>query len=243
MARAARTKSKSGIYHVIVRGINRQNIFQDEEDKGVYLDRLTHYKDECGIKLYAYCLMSNHVHLLVNETDKPLNEFMKKLGTSYSYRFNQKYDRVGHLFQDRYKSEPVNDDSYFLTVFRYIHQNPAKAGLEPYVWTSFEDYSEQSGITDTQFAMSMFSSREKLLDFLRQDTDGKCMEFEAEKRVTDADAIELICKISKVKHGQEMQDIEIFERNRIIKELKAAGLSIRQIGRLTGINRGIISRV
>ena len=80
MARSARTNSKSGIYHVIVRGINRQNIFQDEEDKGVYLDRLTHYKNECGVKLYAYCLMSNHVHLLVRETDKPLSEFMKKLG-------------------------------------------------------------------------------------------------------------------------------------------------------------------
>ena len=162
MARAARTKSKSGIYHVIVRGINRQNIFQDEEDKGVYLDRLTHYKDECGIKLYAYCLMSNHVHLLVNETDKPLNEFMKKLGTSYSYRFNQKYDRVGHLFQDRYKSEPVNDDSYFLTVFRYIRRAPR--GLEPYVWTALREI-QASSIT-IRLAMSMFSSREKLLDFL-----------------------------------------------------------------------------
>lgn len=242
MARAARTKSKSGIYHVIVRGINRQNIFQDEEDKGVYLDRLTHYKNECDIKLYAYCLMSNHVHLLVNETDKPLNELMKKLGTSYSYRFNHKYGRVGHLFQDRYKSEPVNDDSYFLSVFRYIHQNPAKAGLEPFIWTSFEDYSEQSGITDTNFAMSMFSSLEKLLDFLRQDTDGKCMEFEAEKRVTDAEAIKMICETAKVKHGHELQNVETKERNQIIKELKADGLSIRQIERLTGINRGIISR-
>jgi REP element-mobilizing transposase RayT len=94
------------IYHIIVHGINRQCIFHEEEDKSVYLNRMTQYKTECGIMLYAYCLMSNHVHLLVNETDRPFNVFMKKLGTSYSYRYNRKCDRVGHLFQDRYKSEP-----------------------------------------------------------------------------------------------------------------------------------------
>ncbi|NCB53035.1 MAG: transposase [Clostridia bacterium] len=243
MARSARTNSKSGIYHVIVRGINRQNIFQDEEDKGVYLDRLTHYKNECGVKLYAYCLMSNHVHLLVRETDKPLSEFMKKLGTSYSYRFNRKYDRVGHLFQDRYKSEPVDDDSYFLTVFRYIHRNPQMAGSAPFSWTCYTDYAEQTGITDFEFPLSLFSSREELLQFLRSEADEKCMDFQEETRLTDEKAAEMICCIGGVKHSQQLQSIDAGKRGEIIVQLREVGLSIRQIERLTGINRGIISRV
>jgi len=193
----ARAKSENGIYHVIVRGINRQNIFQDEEDKGVYLDRLYQYKTECGVKIYAYCLMSNHVHMLVKETDKPLNEFMKKLGTSYSYRFNRKYDRVGHLFQDRYKSEPVNDDAYFLMVFRYIHRNPGRAGLMPFSWTSYVDYTKQRGISDVDFALSLFTSQGDLLGFLRQETDENCMEYEEEKRLTDEKAIGRSAKLQR----------------------------------------------
>jgi REP element-mobilizing transposase RayT len=76
VARSARAKGESGIYNVIVRGINRQNIFQDDEDKGVFLNRLIRCNNECGVKNYAFCLMSNHVHLLLAETEKPLNEFM-----------------------------------------------------------------------------------------------------------------------------------------------------------------------
>lgn len=186
--------------------------------------------------------MSNHIHLLVGETDKPLNEFMKKLGTSYSYRFNQKYERVGHLFQDRYKSEPVSDDSYFLTVFRYIHQNPGKAGLTAFNWTSYQDYAQGRGITDTDFALSLFRSSEELLNFLKEETDERCMEFEEENRMTDERAAEMICRIAKIKQGQDLQSKEIKERNRVIKELKASGLSIRQIERLTGMNRGIVFR-
>jgi putative transposase len=243
MARLARTKSESGIYHVIVRGINRQNIFQDDEDESVYLKRLTQYMRECGIELYAYCLMSNHVHLLLNEGDTAISEFMKKLGISYSYWFNRKYDRVGHLFQDRYKSEAVNDDSYFLTVFRYIHRNPQKAGLKPFIRTSYMDYAEQGGITDTTFALSLFSSQAELLDYLNKDDSEKCMETEEERRLTDGKAAELICRIGNVNHSLELQNIDGENRNRIIRELKAAGLSIRQIERLAGINRGIVARV
>ena len=73
--------------------------------------------------------MSNHIHLLLKEGQEPLSTTMKKIGTSYVSYYNWQYNRRGHLFQDRYKSEPVEDDAYFLTVLRYIHQNPLKAGL------------------------------------------------------------------------------------------------------------------
>jgi REP element-mobilizing transposase RayT len=119
----------------MVRGINRQDIFQNDEDKGVYLKRIAKYKDECGFKIYAYCFMCNHIHLLIKEGEKSISEAMKKIGTSYVYWYNLKHNRTGHLFQDRFRSEVVENDAYLLTVAKNIHQNPVKIGLSIDVWT------------------------------------------------------------------------------------------------------------
>ena len=125
MPRNARKQSKSGIFHVMLRGINRQVIFQDDEDCEKYLQCLVECQKLSGFQLYAYCLMGNHVHLLLEEKKEPLSQIFKRLGVRYVYWYNWKYKRTGHLFQDRFKSEPVEDDSYFLAVLRYIFQNPA----------------------------------------------------------------------------------------------------------------------
>ena len=129
MPRQARRKSESGIYHIILRGINQQQIFEDEEDSRRFLETLSKYKEQCGYEIYAYCLMGNHVHILLKEGKENLTLVLKRIAGSYVYWYNWKYHRSGHLFQDRFKSEPVEDDAYFLTVIRYIHQNPVKAGI------------------------------------------------------------------------------------------------------------------
>lgn len=242
MARIAREKSESGIYHVFVRGINRQNIFQEGEDEREFLDRLTHYKKACSIDLYAYAMMSNHVHLLLKREDG-IGSLMQKLEVSYSHWFNQKYDRVGYLFQDRYKSEVVNDDAYFLTVFRYIHQNPQKAGLKSFTKTSYENYVTQTGLVDVSFPLSLFVSQSELLKFLREESNEACIDIVTSRRLTDEHAAEKICKVANVKHPQALQNLSKDYQIRVIQELKKAGLSIRQIERLVGINRGIILRM
>ena len=129
LPRIAREKSRSGIYHVMLRGINKQNIFEEAEDYKKMMDLLRQRKEAGGITLYGYCLMSNHIHLLLREEKEPLNIEMKRIGSKYAIWFNTKYQRIGHLFQDRFKSEAVEDEPYFLTVLRYIHYNPVKAGL------------------------------------------------------------------------------------------------------------------
>ncbi len=115
-------------------------------------------------------------------------------------------------------------------------------GLQPFTQTSYRDYAEQKGITDTGFALSLFSSLNELLKYLNEDESENCMEIREGSRLTDGRAAELICKIANLNHSQELQNIVGEKRNRIIRDLKAAGLSIRQIERLAGINRGIISR-
>lgn len=129
MPRSARNKSSTGIYHIILRGINKQRIFEDNEDNRKFLETIKTHQETSEYQIYAYCLMSNHVHLLMKEGNENLGMAFRRIGASYVYWYNWKYNRRGHLFQDRYRSEAVETDEYFLTVLRYIHQNPIKAGI------------------------------------------------------------------------------------------------------------------
>ena len=138
MARPIREKSGTGVYHVMLRGINCQDIFEDEEDylqMTSILRGLTDRYDDKGLRLpplcifYAYCLMSNHIHLLIQEREEHISEVVKRIGVTYAHYFNKKYERNGHLFQDRFRSEPVDSIEYFVILLRCIHQNPLKAFL------------------------------------------------------------------------------------------------------------------
>lgn len=129
MPRSVREKSETGIYHVMLRGINQQIIINEDEDFEKFLDVLKDCKAVSGFELYAYCLMNNHIHLLLKVQKEELSLIFKRIGVRYVCWYNWKYSRHGHLFQDRFKSEPVNDEKYLLTVLRYIHQKPLKAGL------------------------------------------------------------------------------------------------------------------
>ena len=134
-----------GYYHVYNRGNRKQNIFLEESDYLGYLARLRKYKDEHKITLICYCLMPNHIHLLVRQnSEAPIHKFMLPFHTSYSMYFNRKYDKVGHLFQGRFKQKEVSDDGYLLRLSSYIHLNPIIDGLvnklEDYKWSSYPDY-------------------------------------------------------------------------------------------------------
>ena len=255
MPRGARQKSESGIYHIILRGINHQNIFEDEEDNSSFLQTLMRYKDICEFELYAYCLMGNHIHLLLRVGKEPLEQIMRRVCGSFVYRYNQKYERIGNLFQDRFKSEPVEEDSYFLTVLRYIHHNPFKANLGTkgeYKWSSYSAYMNgditKSNLVDREFALKMFNKDQDraikaLAEFHNQIEDDECLDIDDSCRITDQEAGEIIRSRFNLKSSQDMQKLEREKRDNYIKQLKEKySLSIRQIERLTGINRGIIFR-
>ena len=157
MPRQVRRKSESGIYHIMLRGINQQQIFEDSEDYEKFLQILKDCKAVSEYKLFAYCLMGNHIHLLIQEDKEPIEQVIKRLATRFVYWYNIKYQRVGHLFQDRFKSEPVEDDAYFMTVIRYIHQNPVKAGLcknvREYEYSSYKNFFDNSNLIDKNFVL------------------------------------------------------------------------------------------
>lgn len=255
MPRKARIKSNSGIYHIIMRGINRQTIFEDEEDYNKFIQTLQRFKEICEYKIYAYCLMGNHLHLLLEEGKEPLETVMRKICGSYVFWYNKKYGRVGNLFQDRYMSEPVEDNGYLLNVTRYIFRNPIKAGIvtnvDNYKWTNYMDYIK--GVkgflqTDIDFILNILHTDRKeaireFIEYIDRNCDDNCLGIQYKKRITDDDARKIIRTHCKVDYALDLQKFEIVKRNLYLKDLKESyGLSIRQIERLTGINRGIIQR-
>ena len=248
MPRLPRQKSESGIYHIILRGINQQAIFEDNEDYFKFVETLENYKAVSGYKVFAYCLMSNHIHILLKIEKEDLALIMKRVAGSYVYWYNWKYYRKGHLFQDRFKSEPIEDDSYFMTILRYIHQNPIKAGIvdniNMYPYSSYNDYiSEESGVVDLDFALSLMK-KDEFINFNNEKNDDICLDIDAKDfRINDIDAKKIIKKISKCDSITEFQQLEQKKRDEYIKKLKNKGLSIRQISRLTGVSFSIVRKI
>jgi len=154
MTRRKREVSTLGIYHVMLRGINKQDIFLDSNDFESMLKALREVqckkgpdgrvlnRDNCTF--YAYCILHNHMHVLIKEGELSISDIMKRLQDRFVAIYNRKYDRVGHLFQDRFASEPVNDNGYLMQLLKYIHRNPVKAmeasTPEEYEWSSWKEY-------------------------------------------------------------------------------------------------------
>jgi REP element-mobilizing transposase RayT len=249
MPRSARTQSETNIYHVMLRGISQVQLFYEDADRVAFMDRLQRFKDECGFTLYAYCLMGNHVHLLIKEDEQDLSLIMKKISLSYSCWFNAKYDRNGYLFQGRYKREGVASNEYLLEVVRYIHNNPVKVGESVSSWTSYDDYTKAPRIADTDFILGLFDddlaqARQQFAEFINAQPDTEeaaLLRWEAVK-TKDADAIALIKDVAQVSACTDVATAEKDERNRVLALLKKRGLSIRQLARLTGLSRGIVQR-
>jgi putative transposase len=176
MARKPRIQFEGAFYHIIVRGNQKQDIFLDDTDCRRYLERLNTYKNTCGFILYAFILMRNHVHLLVETPKDPISRIMQRINFTYTQYFNRKYGKVGHLFQGRYKSYLCDKDTYLLNLVRYIHLNPVRAGLVKdaavYQWSSHGDYVHGTkGLVDTDKVLRLFSerigvARQKYMEFM-----------------------------------------------------------------------------
>ena len=165
MPRTARAQSESGYYHVMLRGNERRDIFLDDEDRERYLHLLAKQVTNESIDIIAYCLMDNHLHLLIHDKGDKMASAMRSIGVSYAGYFNKKNNRIGHLFQDRFKSEAIEDDTYLFAALRYIHQNPVKAGMcskaEEYTWSSDKYYRhpELKTFVDTDILLSISKNK------------------------------------------------------------------------------------
>ncbi|MBU1125120.1 MAG: transposase [Candidatus Omnitrophica bacterium] len=153
MPRTARITMENCVYHIITRGNQKQSVFREYSDYEKYLSLLSKYKKRHQFKLYCFCLMPNHVHLILHiEEPVIVNKILRSLNLSYTRFFNFKYKTVGHLWQDRFKSRIIAQDRYLEECMKYIEGNPLRAGLnwyiEDYPWSSYAFRLKKSILVD-----------------------------------------------------------------------------------------------
>ncbi len=167
MARKPRISFPGALHHIILRGNHKEEIFLCDRDRRKFIELLNEYYERYLFRCYAYSLMPNHIHLLIEEDNTPLPRIMQGINQSYTQYFNARYEKVGHLFQGRYKAILVDKDRYLLILVRYIHLNPVRALLvkrpEDYPWSSYSDYicEEEKSFVESKFVLSLFSKRKK----------------------------------------------------------------------------------
>ena len=203
--------------------------------------------DESAGTLLAWCLMDNHVHLLIAQPIDQLASTMRRLNSGYALYFNLVHDRSGHLFQGRFRSEPVDSDEYLMTVLRYIHQNPWKAGITTdchYKWSSFNLYASGKTPPNADIVKDMFGNVDAFLDFHKQaDFAASCIDVEQRRpRVDDDAALAIALELFGDAGLGALKSQPRDERNKALAKMKERGLTVRQIQRLTGVSLGVISR-
>jgi putative transposase len=166
MPRAARNKSTEAMYHIMCRSISETDLFRSDEDKTRYIFLLKKYSDKFQCRIYAYCMMSNHLHFYINPCGFDISSFMKHLNSAYVVYYNRRYSRRGHLFQERFASTIVDSSTYSLTLSAYIHNNakdlPEFSGKEElYPYSSYGIYTghrkDREQLVDTRYLLEYFS--------------------------------------------------------------------------------------
>lgn len=243
MPRQARQRSVTDIYHVIQRGINRIAIFGEDDDRQMFLNLLRLQVGQSFV-VYGYCLMDNHFHLIL-KSDR-LSFHIHHIASIYASWFNHKYNRCGYLFQDRFKSEAVENEDYFLCCLRYILKNPVKAGIckkiGEYRWNSYRFYFSQNETwISKDFLDSYFDSKEDLDAFLGEEDTNDYMEADLKERLTDSEVLELL---QEKLGGKNLYELPAQQQRQLIKEIKIIpGVRSKQLARITGIGLNIIRRL
>lgn len=246
MPHGARKVSESGYYHVVPKGINGRIIFEDDADRGLYLSLLSRAKDEYGVRLPAYCLMSNHVHLILDTIDADLGAYIKYVHERYGMAHALKYGHVGGVFAKTCWSEPIETDEYLLCAVRYVHANPANAGICPasaYEWSSAKDYLGRSGIADTGTVLDMLGGRTGFIEFSKPQ-NGTLFPFRTSSlrnHLSDDEA----ARVAKGILGFDPRELAAMEpgrRNQALAVLGRHGFTRNLMMRLTGLGRRTVQR-
>lgn len=201
--------------------------------------------------------MSNHIHLQIKDEQDKISKIMQSLQVRYVNYFNKKYNRVGHLFQDKFQSRCVENDSYNFNLLRYIHQNPVKAGIskiDKYAWSSYLEYIEDNKeiLVDKKEILNLFSKykEEAIKNFiefnneiLNLEDSNEIIEYEIKNMLNDSEVIECIKRKVKIDNIKEIQSYDKKKRNQYLRKIKQInGCTQNQLSRILGINLRIIQR-
>jgi len=200
VGRKPRVEFKGGVYHIIQRGNNREYIFKNKRNKKLLLDLFEKYIEVFNYQVLGYVVMDNHYHIILRTMGEGLSKVMQRINTEFARTYNRENKRTGHVFEKRYKGILVKDDSYLLSLLRYVHQNPVKAKIckkvSDYKWSSDFLYRKNrvKGCVSIEFILNMFSSDRKkaILEyskFMDVETFERSEEFEDIKIIGEVDSV------------------------------------------------------
>lgn len=244
MARILKKNINTSFFHIMVQGINKEYIFNSNEDKKKYMKIMGEIKEEIDIVILSYCIMDNHTHMLFHEEKiNQLVKFMQRINLLYAKYYNKKYNRVGYVFRDRYKTQPIYTEKHLYTCVKYIHNNPIKANLcdkpENYDYSS---YRKNIFYTDTELEKNVRKiilakdnqeneSDEFTLLEMEQDKEEKC------KELLDKMMIENSIAQYNLRNDREWL-------RKIVKELKYNyDISFRTMEKVMGIGRETLRKM
>ncbi len=253
MPRQARSVSPTDYYHIMIRGNNREKVLSRDEQKRYFLELLKIQEDEELIDIAAYCIMDNHVHIIAKAVLSDLAKAIKVTNVKYAMKYNRDLDRVGHVFQDRYKSEEIKDDKYLLQVIRYVHNNPVKAKMvgqaQEYNWSSYNEYINTNEIISNKqkrFILKYFSNINQFKSFNNERDNNEYLDTKediAKNRLEQGQTIiSVYCKEKGIIDAKQIYNNPHFLDELIFDLLQNSKLSHRQIGNLLGVNNNLVHR-
>lgn len=256
MPRKPRIISSSGIYHIILRSVNQQIIFEEEADYRKFLYIISDCKTKYDVDIYAFCLMDNHIHLALHSPPNALGNYFQSVGSRFVLWYNKKYHRYGHLFQGRFHSIAIESNEHFLQTLVYIHNNPVVAGAcrfpSEYRWSSFNAfYGAKNPMVNTDFSYSITGSKRSLQQYFAEkspqlesnDHSGKYDLFPPKHLLTDEQALVKFKSLIDTSAIGKIRDLNKSERNSIIRLLRIQGLTLKQISRVTGVPTVTVQRI
>lgn len=251
MARIARKNNESYYYHIIAQGYEKSFIFPNNSFIEKYVELLKNEKDKFDVTLLGYCVMNNHVHLLLYSKDiSQISSYMRNINFKFAMYYNKYQNRIGYVFRGRFSHESINTERYLYNCLAYIHMNPVKAGMvnkpEEYLYSSYNDFIKKDGIVDSKVLNLLLFNSENYIDFFKfihLGTD-ECMEYKTDfvkpsievsrKMITD-----FIEKLSINRLEIEDHKVLIY----LFKNFSELGISLKQMQNVLGISYRKFKRI
>jgi len=250
--RQKRQESPTGYYHIMMRGINKEMIFRRDDFKSSFMEILSRKIEESEVEVAAYCIMDNHVHLVLHGEITEIGNFLKRVNTAFAMKLNNKMDRIGHVFQDRYKSQEVLSDEHLLQVVRYVHNNPVNAGMvkdsSEYIWSSYNGYI--SGIigivaqNQYELVLELSGSIESFKAFHKLDDEGDYLdtkeEMEQVKYIKAQRIISEFCERKGVSDVRQLTRRPDLMDSLIDIMIDKSKMSLREIAEMLGVSKNTV---
>jgi putative transposase len=257
MSRKIRQLSDTGIYHILIQGYNKTSIFKNKSDKEFFINILSNNVSQNKLKIFAYCIMDNHAHLVIWDFKNILSILMKEITKKYAYYLNKNYERTGKVFHDRFKSEPLEDSECLLSILAFIHNDPLKANIvnrpEQYPWSSYNSYLYNGHIENSFVATNEIIHGgiyvESVLKFTNNTSNYKfldCNNINTCKTILNEEDAKIFIEDYLQYKNETLESIKTNWELRfaLVRELKEkSNLSVRKIAYILSLTKGIVQNI